>query len=445
MKTICIIGGGISGIVSAKHCVEQGYNVILLEKNKDVGGVWYNKTYPTIQLQTTKKSYAFSDFPHKPETQLYPNGIELMEYIKSYINYYNLYKYMRFNCEVTNTKFINNEWIITYLEQNIEKKIKVNFLIVASGVYSNKNEIYQSSDNKIIIKKKVLTVEDIKKNPDVLKNKKVVIIGNGPTGCDIANLAYKLQSKKIVLLYRSDKWLFRRFLWNKISADCFLNRFAMYMANKIPNKIFIIIISIFYYVIYIFGHKYFFLINTPKNTINRNNIVLNDEILHLIYNKKIEYLKSVNTYIYENYININYTKNIEYDIIINATGYKTDLSFLSIDNLPNLYKNIIHPDYNNCGFIGFSASFNWIQVSELQVLWYLKYIKKNNMVKEEIYKLINNNISNDGYNSHDLAIKSFDYCDDLSNDLHIKKKYNRINYSYWFSSPEHNLWSKYNE
>ena len=44
-QVFCIIGAGGSGLVSAKYCLEQGYRVIVLEKESSIGGAWFSKSY----------------------------------------------------------------------------------------------------------------------------------------------------------------------------------------------------------------------------------------------------------------------------------------------------------------------------------------------------------------------------------------------------------------
>ena len=43
MKTVLVIGGGISGLVSAINLKNKGYNVILVEKNDNMGGRLYQE------------------------------------------------------------------------------------------------------------------------------------------------------------------------------------------------------------------------------------------------------------------------------------------------------------------------------------------------------------------------------------------------------------------
>ena len=450
--TFIIIGLGISGLACARHCIRNNYNIIILEKNSKLGGVWYNKTYPDVRLQTTKNSYAFSDFPFNNDVSLYPSGKEVLEYLEDYANYHNILQYTKFNSNVINTNFNyeNEKWEIEYIKDNERNIIKGDYLLIASGFYSNKLKISNLfSNNDIQNNKKILTIKDFNNKTikyDIFKDKNICIIGNGPTGCDLTCLLYKYFPKNIKLLYRSERWLFRRYLWHKLSTDKMLCRFYMKLANNIPKFLYLICIIICYYIIYIFGHGYYTLkIKPPFKPVTRQNLVLNEHIINYIYENKIEYIKSENIKIDIDYIYYNGNKT-EYDYCIIATGYKSDIEFLDMNEIPKLYNHIIDPIMPNCGFIGFAASFNWVQVSELQIQWYLEYLKQNikNISLEDMNKNIEykiNNLSKLSYDYHDLSTTAYEYCDLLSNDIDNKIKYSKLNIKYWFNSPEHDLWS----
>ena len=108
---------------------------------------------------------------------------------------------------------------------------------------------------------------------------------------------------------------------------------------------------------------------------------------------------------------------------------------MGMKTIPYLYKKIIHPNIKNCGFIGFAASFNWIQISELQIQWYLNYInKKIHISKNIMNKEIQDNYNNK-YDYHDLSIIAYKYCDSLAHDININIKYPIYNPKYWLISP----------
>ena len=70
--TLCIIGMGVSGIAVARWAREYNIDIIVLEKNSNIGGCWLEKSYPNVILQTTKYSYSYSDYPMPDNYPLYP-------------------------------------------------------------------------------------------------------------------------------------------------------------------------------------------------------------------------------------------------------------------------------------------------------------------------------------------------------------------------------------
>jgi len=442
MKNVCIIGFGVSGMASARHCISKGYTIKILEKESNIGGVWLTKTYPHVRLQTTKHSYAFSDFPHLQSTSLYPTCEELMIYFEAYCVKHDIKKYCEFNSIVYNTKFdlIKNKWIIYYKNNKtgFTNEISVDYLIISTGIYSKKKQsLTVSRSNKKIVYPEHLNNNNI----NTLMDKNIVIIGNGPTGCDIAELCHIYKSKTITLLYRSNRWIFQRYLWNKISTHNCLSRFNMKVAQFLPKHIYILVLIILYYIIYIFGQGRLSIdIKPPYSVINRNNLVLNETILDLIYKKQIHYIKTNTINIMDNYIRYDNT-SINYDYCFICTGYKTDLNFLGYSDLPYLYNKIIHPNLKQCAFIGFAESFNWIQVSELQIKWYLNYIN-NDMDLHQLNNLVrmeqNNTSRHYAYN--DLSINVYNYCDKLSAEINIKPKLTMYTLDYWFSSTKYDCW-----
>ena len=420
--TFIIIGLGVSGLVSARYCLKYNYNIIILEQNVHLGGTWFNKTYPDVRLQTTKKSYVFSDFAYKKDVSLYLKGTEVLDYLEQYAKKYDILKYTRFGCKVRKTTFDykTNKWNIQYTKNNTHIEISGDYMLVASGFYSNsinKDIIPIDMENSL----KILTIHDFNQSKidyNNFKNKQICVIGNGPTGCDLACLLYRYKPKNIKLLYRSDWWLFRRYLWNKISTDSVLSRFNMKLANNIPTLLYVVVLIILYYTVYIFGHGHFsFKVKPPFKRVTRKNVVLNEEIVNHIYKNNIEYIKTSSIKIDKQYLYYN-NKQVDYDYIIIATGYKSHIDFLNMDRIPTLYNHIIHPEFPNCGFIGFAPSFNWLQVSELQIQWYLEYIKKTPILKEKTIRKFKTHVSNirvsDDY--HDLSTNVFDYCNQLLNE-----------------------------
>ena len=100
------------------------------------------------------------------------------------------------------------------------------------------------------------------------------------------------------------------------------------------------------------------------------------------------------------------------------TGFKKKCSFINKNLNFNFYNHIIDPELKNCGFIGFCPSYNWIEVSYYQSLWFVKNIKNKIIIpkKTDMYKQINI-IKEQSYKFNleynDLTYDSFNYINKL--------------------------------
>jgi dimethylaniline monooxygenase (N-oxide forming) len=81
---IGIIGAGVSGLVTAKTLIEYQHDVVVFEKEKELGGVWCpSRHYPGMTTQNTRDTYAFSDFRMPKEYPEFPSGAQVFDYLKN--------------------------------------------------------------------------------------------------------------------------------------------------------------------------------------------------------------------------------------------------------------------------------------------------------------------------------------------------------------------------
>ena len=118
---------------------------------------------------------------------------------------------------------------------------------------------------------------------------------------------------------------------------------------------------------------------------------------------------------------------------------------MNYHRIPYLYKRIISPKHKNCGFVGFVATFNWVQVSDLQARWFIKYIMGQIKLPSQQYIMKNINKEIEKYkiktsDYHDFAYLAYTYSDMLAKDIKIKPKTSKLNPGYWFSVSQHDEW-----
>src|SRR5215471_7563409 len=102
IKKVGIIGAGVSGLVTAKTCLEYGYSVRVFEKDLELGGVWAgSRRYPGVTTQNTKDTYYFSDYPMPKHFPEWPSGEQVQSYLFDYAKHFGILPYIDFGSEVT--------------------------------------------------------------------------------------------------------------------------------------------------------------------------------------------------------------------------------------------------------------------------------------------------------------------------------------------------------
>jgi dimethylaniline monooxygenase (N-oxide forming) len=100
-RRACIIGAGLSGLVAAKVFLSRGYEVVVVEKGPEIGGVWApSKSYPGVCTQTPRDLYCFSDFPMPRSYPEWPSGEQVYHYLCSYAEHFGLMPKIRLNTDV---------------------------------------------------------------------------------------------------------------------------------------------------------------------------------------------------------------------------------------------------------------------------------------------------------------------------------------------------------
>jgi hypothetical protein len=357
---VIIVGFGVSGISLAAQCQVNNLSYIVLERNSNFGGVWFDTTKET-HLQTHKRFYQYSDFPFHKTIADHPDKKTILKYLRNYLDFkkVNIDEKVLWNFKVTNIKKHNNAWCVC--DEN-GKQIYGNNIGICVGLFSQpkKPNINNNSQNiNYYDFNKIVNLNEQSKITSIFKNKRVIIHGNGPTACDIIHIIKDVQNIDITVSIKKPKFYISKYFLG-ISTSKLVQPFILKFVKHFPPWMFYLLFSILEIFLVIFFRKK---INTyvPYSKINSKNIVaktvLNDKIKLAYHFGKWE-------------------ENL-YDINIWATGAESWINriFLDYDNKNYLF--IYNPNYDNCGFIGLSPSYNWLQVSEKQSKIFVKNIVKD--------------------------------------------------------------------
>ncbi|KAI6682320.1 hypothetical protein NL676_036201 [Syzygium grande] len=105
-RKVVIIGAGTSGLLACKYLVKKGFDPAVFEAEYCIVGVW-NHTMQLTRLQNAKEDYWFSDFDWPASVQeKFPSHTEILDYVESYAQHFNLYPYIKFHSKVISLNYV---------------------------------------------------------------------------------------------------------------------------------------------------------------------------------------------------------------------------------------------------------------------------------------------------------------------------------------------------
>jgi 4-hydroxyacetophenone monooxygenase len=112
---VIIVGAGISGIVLGKMLLEQGIPFLIFDKNSQVGGTWWENTYPGCGVDTPNHAYSFSFGPRYPWRRFFSPRADIQDYLEQTAAAANLYPHIQFNSQVEQARWDSDNacWQVT--------------------------------------------------------------------------------------------------------------------------------------------------------------------------------------------------------------------------------------------------------------------------------------------------------------------------------------------
>lgn len=131
-----VVGAGFGGMGAAIELKKLGYdNIVLLEREDDLGGTWHVNRYPglAVDIPSTTYSYWFEPNPHW--SRLFATGDELKRYAEHVADKYDVRRHIRFNTTVEGARWDEDTqlWQVTLADG---ETLSARYLITATGFLS---------------------------------------------------------------------------------------------------------------------------------------------------------------------------------------------------------------------------------------------------------------------------------------------------------------------
>ncbi|XP_067323770.1 flavin-containing monooxygenase 1-like isoform X1 [Anolis sagrei] len=386
-KKVAIVGAGISGLVSLKCCLDEGLEPTCFERSDDIGGIWQFKEnveegrpsiYKSLISNSCKEMSVFSDFPYPEDFPVFLPNARLLEYLEMYTKHFDLRRHIQFKTKVINISkcpdfSATGQWDVITETEGEQKSAIFDAVMVCIGFLTNPRMPLTSFPGIEKFNGMYLHSRHYK-NAEVFRDKRVLVIGMGNSGVDIA-VAATHTAKKVMISTSTGAWTLSRVFDNGYPWDMvFLTRFMNIVRNSLPGRITAWLVA--NRASQWFDHANYGII--PEDRSVMREPVLNDELPACILTGKITIRPEVKTFKENAVIFANTPEAEDVDVVVFATGYKASFPFIdeSVIKVENkhasLYKYIFPPQLEKptLALIGFFKPFGpVIPAVEIQARW----------------------------------------------------------------------------
>lgn len=391
---VLVVGAGPCGLTACKALLEQEVDFDCLEASDRLGGIWNieqnGNGYRSLRTNTSKSAMAFSDFPFASGAPVHPNAEQMVSYFRGYAEHFELLQHISFNTSVNHIRRTDSgHWRISLGDGSVRFYAAV---IIATGRYA-KPLLPSDLDLNSFAGRYFHSSEYFDpQTPYKLAGQTVVVVGLGSSAVEIASelaTANKAHGShgKVIVSTRSGRWVLPKFVNEKpIDANVphpstplpkWLNRLPTRVSRWLMRRLLgVMFRQQFKLVQNSLTHK----LPTPKIPPWADRPTLSSDFLPLLESGDIELRPGIKQLAGKR-VSFTDGSSHEADTVIFATGYAAEIPCLAdsvnlgAEGQLRLYQHILHPEYDNLFFVGFSPVLcaMW-PLAEQQSVWIAKLL-----------------------------------------------------------------------
>ncbi|HUK58769.1 MAG TPA: NAD(P)/FAD-dependent oxidoreductase [Stellaceae bacterium] len=134
--TIAIIGSGFGGIGMAIRLKQAGiHNFTIYTRSHEVGGVWYENTYPGAACDVASSLYSYSFEPRWDWSRTHGTQPEIAAYLKHCVAKYGIAPHIRFGAAIAHADY-DEERALWRLGAADGRRFEANVLVSACGLFN---------------------------------------------------------------------------------------------------------------------------------------------------------------------------------------------------------------------------------------------------------------------------------------------------------------------
>jgi cation diffusion facilitator CzcD-associated flavoprotein CzcO len=218
MTRICVVGAGPAGLVSTKTLAEAGLEVDCLELSPCVGGHWVfdnpngrSAVYQSIHTNTTLAMSRLSDYAMPSDWPTFPSHEQVREWWEGYVDHFGFRDRIQHETEVVAARPLEpTGWRVELRgADGTTREERYDALLACTGSYWDP----RMPDLPGIFEGEVLHTLHYRdpERPIAMQGRRVLVVGIGNTGCEIACEIAKAGAESVHLSARSGNWIMPKY------------------------------------------------------------------------------------------------------------------------------------------------------------------------------------------------------------------------------------------
>jgi dimethylaniline monooxygenase (N-oxide forming) len=400
VRRVAIIGAGASGLATARVLLAQGLDCTVFERRAVLGGVWADG-YLNFGVQVQRELYEFPDWPLPPDAANFTPGPFYQAYMVSYAEHFGILSHVRFDATVIGLSERAEGmpgWRVAYRDSRGQSAEDFDFVVVGIGLYSETPNI-PKLDQRELFQGEIIHVSELKSR-DQLTGRRVVVVGYGKSATDAAVESASAAAQTHILI-RHAHWPVPRkllgilpFKWgmlNRLTSTLIPMYLHPTSLERWVHMLGMPLIWFWWRLVELllrfqcrlgskFGSRESLIPDEPVEvgSFGEPTMLPRPELFRLIRGGSIRAWNVDIRQFTASEVVLDSGQKISADLVVLATGWKTDYAFLpdklraqlqlQADGL-YLYRHMLHPAAPRLAFIGNASTISSVLTYSLQARW----------------------------------------------------------------------------
>lgn len=344
----CVVGAGTSGLAAAKNLLDVGVGVDVVERQDDIGGNWYygspaSSMYDSAHLISSKAFAGYLDHPMPEDYPDYPGHVQVRDYLHGYARRFGLREHVELGRSVEDVRPADGGgWAVT-LDGGETRRYRG--VVVANGHHQRRfvpqypgtlaGDSVHSADYR---------------RPDRFAGKRVLVVGGGNSGCDIAVDLLPSAARTMISMRRGYHFWPKLVLGRPVDE---VNELTHRLRLPLPVRRAAARLLLRAYV----GRLADYGLPEPDHRVFESHLVINSRLLYHLRHGDVAVKPDIAELCGDRVRFTDGTQE-EVDAVVWATGFRPAFDFLDgadltwRDGVPDLYLNVFHPRLDDFYAVG---------------------------------------------------------------------------------------------